>query len=517
MAGSRRSRRYRGGSWRVCSTIEGGARASPRALRLRPAQALRRRRRGRRNFVPGGPERDRRSARPQRRGEDDHHRHAPRRSRADLRRHPDRRRRPPARPVARDRADELRGRLRPPAGQPHRRPEPPRVRPSLRRDGAVVGRADARLPGQGDAEPPEAAAARRADRLARPLGGPGGAREDPLAGDRGPGRRSLDLAQHGRGRTGLRPRPLPVARQDPARRGPEGAAGRARPAQPRGALRRRRQRTPPARMMPLRLRRSGAIVLRQLYLVRGSVARALPLFAWVAVDVVLWGFITKYLNTFARAGYDFVPVLLGAVLLWDFLGRVMQGVTMAFLEDVWSRNFLNVFATPITIGEYVAGLVASSIATSVIGLGVMVVLAGALFGLSVSVYGAAFAPFLLLLFTFGVALGIFGSALVLRLGPASEWFVWPIPALLSPFAGVFYPLSTLPPWARVIGYALPPAYVFEGMRDVLAHGSLSPTPLLGGGALALAYLALASWFFVRVHRYAVRTGLIARYSAETVS
>ena len=38
--------------------------------------------------------------------------------------------------------------------------------------------------------------------------------------------------------------------------------------------------------------RTGAIVLRQFYLMRGSPARIVPLFAWVAIDIVLWGFIT---------------------------------------------------------------------------------------------------------------------------------------------------------------------------------------------------------------------------------
>ncbi len=267
----------------------------------------------------------------------------------------------------------------------------------------------------------------------------------------------------------------------------------------------------------LRARRSAAILLRQFYLVRGSVARALPLFAWVAVDVVLWGFITRYLNSVAAAGYDFVPALLGGVLLWDFLGRVMQGVTMAFLEDVWTRNFLNVFATPITIGEYVGGLIVSSVATSVVGLAVMVVLARSLFGLSMSIYGLPLAAYLLVLFTFGVALGVLASGLVLRLGPASEWFVWPIPALLSPFAGVFYPISTLPAWMRAVARALPPAYVFEGMRRTLAGHRPSAGALIGGAALAVVYLVVACWVFGRVYRHAVRSGLIARYSAETVT
>ena len=123
----------------------------------------------------------------------------------------------------------------------------------------------------------------------------------------------------------------------------------------------------------MRAERAVAIFLRQLYLLRGSVARVLPLFAWITVDIILWGFITRYLNTVAAPGYNFVPALLGAVLLWDFFARVMHGVTTAFLEDVWSRNFLNFFASPLKISEYLAGLVLSSVATSTVGLLVMLV------------------------------------------------------------------------------------------------------------------------------------------------
>jgi len=265
------------------------------------------------------------------------------------------------------------------------------------------------------------------------------------------------------------------------------------------------------------LTRIAAIVLRQYYLMRGSLSRVLPLFVWVAVDVVLWGFITRYLNTVTSPGFNFVPVLLGAVLLWDFLVRVMQGVTIAFFEDVWSRNFLNIFATPLSVPEYLIGLVLSSIVSSLVGLIVMLILATTLFGLSFFAYGMALVPFLLVLFLFGIALGIFSNAVVLRLGPASEWFIWPIPALISPFAGVFYPLSTLPGWMRTISYLLPPSYIFEGMRTIISGGVVSESALFWGGCLAAGYIVFACWFFARMHRHAVRTGLIARYSAETVS
>jgi ABC-2 type transport system permease protein len=263
--------------------------------------------------------------------------------------------------------------------------------------------------------------------------------------------------------------------------------------------------------------RVAAIVLRQVFLLRGSPVRLLPMVAWVAIDIVLWGFITRYLDQLTGAGAHLTATLLGAVLLWDFLSRVMQGVTTAFFEDVWSRNFLNLFATPLRVSEYLSGLVVTGICTSLMGLAAMLALATSVFGLDFLAYGAALVPFLMVLFITGIALGIFGTSVVLRFGPASEWLIWPIPSLLSPFAGVFYPLATLPAWMRWIGHALPPSYVFEGMRTIVRGGPVAWPALAGGLALAGLYLVLACLTFAAVWRRAIRTGLIARYSAETAS
>jgi ABC-2 type transport system permease protein len=267
----------------------------------------------------------------------------------------------------------------------------------------------------------------------------------------------------------------------------------------------------------IHLSRIAAILLRQFYLIRGSPPRLLPIFVWAGVDIVLWGFITRYLNAVTPSRLNFIPMLLGAVLLWDFFTRVMNGVTTTFLEDVWSRNFLNLFASPLSISEYVGGLVISSIVTSAIGLAVMFILASVVFGLSFFAYGLLILPFLLVLFLSGIALGVFACGIVLRYGPAAEWFVWPIPAVLSPFAAVFYPLSVLPRWMQYISYALPPSHVFESMRSLLAGGPALAINLLWGSLLAVFYILLASWYFTRIYRRAIRTGLIARYSAETAS
>ena len=263
-------------------------------------------------------------------------------------------------------------------------------------------------------------------------------------------------------------------------------------------------------------RRVAAVLLRQFYLMRASPTRLVPAFAWSAIDIVLWGFITRYLATLSDQGPVLALGLLGAVLLWNFFGRIMHGVTTAFFEDIWSRNLMNLFATPLAISEYVTGLVLTSLATGAIALSVMLALAAGVFGLSFAAYGLAFVPFLLILLLFGVGLGILASAIVLRLGPASEWLIWPIPALLSPFAAVFYPLSILPGWMQAIAHLLPPAYVFEGMRAIVAGQPFPLRTLAVAAALAIAQVLAAYAFFVYIHRGAVRSGLLARYSAESV-
>ena len=144
-------------------------------------------------------------------------------------------------------------------------------------------------------------------------------------------RRPVDLPQHVRGRGRLRPRALPFPpRPDPALEGDPKALLRpaqcGEPGRPlrrrgaRGAARRGARGGRIGRRRHDRLaRRRRVVALRQLYLYGGSPQRILPIFAWVAVDIVLWGFMTRYLNAVSHAKFNFVPALLGAVLLWDFL------------------------------------------------------------------------------------------------------------------------------------------------------------------------------------------------------
>ncbi len=268
------------------------------------------------------------------------------------------------------------------------------------------------------------------------------------------------------------------------------------------------------------LKRIYAILIRQIFLLRHNPTRLANIFLWMAIDIVLWGFITKYLDGLNGFTFSFANVLFSAIIIWGFLNRIQQGVMIAFFEDVWSQNFINYFASPLKTGEYLSGLVASSIFTGSLGFVFNVTLAGVFFGFNIFKIGLSLLPFLLVLFVFGVALGIFTSAVVLRFGPSAEWIAWPLTAVLSPLAGVFYPISVLPPALKAVARALPPSYVFESMREILINGApLSQLllPLAMGLLIAAAYLIAMYFFFLYIYRTVLRRGLITRFSAETSS
>jgi ABC-2 type transport system permease protein len=265
-------------------------------------------------------------------------------------------------------------------------------------------------------------------------------------------------------------------------------------------------------------KRIYAVYLRQYYLIKTNPTRLASMFLWTIVNILMWGFISKYLGTFGSATFSLVTVLLGAIILWDWLTRIQQGIMFAFLEDVWTQNFINFFASPLKIKEYLSGMVMTSLMTSIIGFVVMVIFAGIAFGYDIFIIGLFLLPFIFILLVFGIAIGVFVCALVFRLGPTAEWIAWPIPFVLSIFSGVYYPISTMPQALRAIAMIFPSSYVFESMRAIVSQGTFTSGlvwNLIFGLLLAFAYLLATYIFFISVYRHNLKSGGLARFSAET--
>lgn len=264
----------------------------------------------------------------------------------------------------------------------------------------------------------------------------------------------------------------------------------------------------------MNIKRVLAIFLRQIFLVKSNPVRLTAYFLWPVMNVILWGFISKYLGTFGQQAFSFTSVILGAIVFWDFMSNIQQRMMSGFLEDVWTKNFINYFASPLKIKEYVGGLVLTALASGSVAFLLTVSIAGLAFGYNVFAVGMYILPFLAILLIFGIAMGLFVTGLIFRLGPAAEWLGWPIPFIMSIFVGVFYPSSTLPSVMQIFSKLLPPTYVFDSMRSVLAGNLNIGGNFLIGLALAIAYLAITYIFFNRVYRRNLRSGAISRFGAE---
>lgn len=264
----------------------------------------------------------------------------------------------------------------------------------------------------------------------------------------------------------------------------------------------------------MNLTRISTIFLRQFYLFRRSKYRVFGLFYWTTLDLILWGVLTLYLSHVGGGKLNFITFLLSSIIFWNFLTRMQHGISISYLEDVWVRNFMNLFASPLTITEYLAGLMLTGLFTTFTSIAFMVILAWFLFAYNIFQFGFLMIPFIAVLFLFGLALGILTTGIVMRLGPSSEILAWSVPALLTPLAGVFYPIASLPHFLQPVASILPPAYVFEGMRSIVITGSFNASHLLIAFLLSLVYFILAYLFFIFTYRFVLREGHFTKFFSE---
>lgn len=217
-------------------------------------------------------------------------------------------------------------------------------------------------------------------------------------------------------------------------------------------------------------RRVRALVRRHAYLLLKSWPRIVSMAYYPTVTMVLWAFLTIYLQPTNNFLQDAPGFFIGAVLLWDVLFRGQLGVSLTFVEELYSRNLANLFVSPLRMREFIAGQLVMSALRTLIGVGGACVFAWLLFRYSIFAMGFPLIAFFTLLIAFGWAVGLAVSALILRWGLGAEELAWAAVFLIAPVSGVYYPISVLPPGLQAVAFALPPAHVFEGMRALLLQG-----------------------------------------------
>ena len=242
----------------------------------------------------------------------------------------------------------------------------------------------------------------------------------------------------------------------------------------------------------LSAQRVTAMVLRYWYLLRSSWPRLLELIYWPAVQMLMWGFLQTYLAQTTSFAAKAAGLFIGAVLLWDILVRSQLGFAVAFLEEIWSRNLGHLMMSPLRPAELVAALILVSLIKLLVAMVPVALLAYAFFGFNVLSLGVAFAFFFANLVMMSWSLGLISTGVVLRWGLGAESFAWLIVFVFLPLCCVYYPVSTLPSWLQTVALALPPTYVFEGLRAIVLRGDFVGSLMVKALALNAVYFA-AGW------------------------
>lgn len=266
----------------------------------------------------------------------------------------------------------------------------------------------------------------------------------------------------------------------------------------------------------MNLRIVTALVQRYLFLYTRTPMRLIELIFWPIVELLIWGYLTMFIQKHASADFaKEITFLLGAMICWDVIFRAQQGVAISFLEDVWTRNLLNVFVAPVRTAEYLAATFTIGFLRICVTVTILSLISWVLYQFSILALNWTIVPFFGSLLVTGWGLGMISTALILRWGQAAESLAWAVPFFIQPFTAVFYPVAVMKPaWIQWVALSLPSTHVFEGMREMLKSGVFSWSHFAWSCGLNLVLLAIAGVIFAATLNATRRRGLLTKFATQ---
>lgn len=218
-------------------------------------------------------------------------------------------------------------------------------------------------------------------------------------------------------------------------------------------------------------------------------------FYWPTIDIFLWGMTSVWIQSAQSAIPDVALMILTGLVFWQVLWRGNYEISINILQEFWNRNLVNLFSTPLKVGEWMMATMLVGFCKILITIAFSSLLVFLLFTLNIYQVGWAIIPYIGLLTLSGWMMGFLSGAVMIYNGQRLQMLAWMTPFIFAPFSAVFYPLSALPDWGQAIGKCLPTTYIFEGMRQVLQEGTFSTEMFWMSLILNGVYLAFAMGLF----------------------
>lgn len=250
-----------------------------------------------------------------------------------------------------------------------------------------------------------------------------------------------------------------------------------------------------------------AITLRHLRLLWRDTNMALATFYWPLLDVLIWGFLGSYMQNMQVGVANYQVIALLGILLWQTTSRGAIVIAMSFVEELWSYNLLNLISLPLSLFEWMGGIVLYNIFTTCLTFTYCTGLIYLLYGLSPLMLLSKFILFAPSLFISGLAIGFLCLAIIAYCGKRAQELCFVFSWFFSPFSTAFYPREVLPLWAQHISDILPMSHVFTGMRVAMIHNGDPTAYLIKGYLMSVAYLLAAILIFICAFNKSKNRGL----------
>lgn len=257
----------------------------------------------------------------------------------------------------------------------------------------------------------------------------------------------------------------------------------------------------------MKIHRIYGLVLRHWYNFIHSYDRLSDAFYWPTVDLLLWGLTSAYFQKFAPNGGNFVLIIMSGILFWIVTWRGQYEVSLNILTELWDRNLMNIFITPLKFSELIVSLITLGIIKTIMSLSFAAAVAFLLYKVNIFFYGFYLLPFLALLLMSGWWIGFLIAGIILRYGTKIQTLAWTVTWAAAPFSAIYFPVDILPQWAQTVARLMPTSYVFEGAREIISSGLLDVNKLYISFALNLLYLTLSILFFRTCFKKALNRGL----------
>ncbi len=261
----------------------------------------------------------------------------------------------------------------------------------------------------------------------------------------------------------------------------------------------------------MKIKRIIAVVIRHLYIWPRSPERFMWTFGWPFFGLLIWGLAISFLQNSSSSSFSFINIIIGGIIFWEIVVQPQREISINFIDEMWNKNMLNLFASPLTKAEYLTALIIIGAIKMVVTIISLTIGSLILYKFNIfSTFGLSIPILFINLILFGITLGFFVNSLILRFGISVQEIAWAIVAIVQPFSCVLYPLSSLPAWVQKISIFLPVTYVFEEMRRIMLDNNIIFSNLIFAFFLNILYLTISIWFFFAMFEKAREHGRLVK-------